>query len=98
MTSRSDRYKQRKNRLRSFKDKSHLKELSNSDSVKKLLYEKIDNNFINSVLDKNRPTYNLEVSESEISESLTVFVNKVVRFFVFRFQLYAILGQSHHLR
>jgi putative transposase len=34
----------------------------------------------------------------DVSQRTSVFVNKVVRFFVFRFQLYAILGQPHHLR
>lgn len=72
MPSRLDRYKQRKNIRNSFKDKSHLKELSNSDSVKKILAKRVDTDFIDSALDNNRPIYNLEVLESEVIESLAL--------------------------
>lgn len=72
MPSRSDRYKQRKNIRNSFKDKSHLKELASSDSVKSLLAQKVDADFIESALDNNRPIYNLEVSELEVTESLAL--------------------------
>ena len=71
MSNRSERYKQRKAIMNSFKDKSHIKELSNSEDVKGLLAQKVDFAFIDRALESDRPAYNLEVSEAEVLESLS---------------------------
>ena len=71
MSNRSERYKQRKAIRNSFKDKSHVKELSNSDAVKDLLAQKVDFDFVERALDSDKPAYNLEVSEAEVLESLS---------------------------
>lgn len=69
MSSRSERYQQRKNIRSAFKEKSHLKELSNTESVNNLLTQKVDTDFIDNAMD-DRPIYELKVSESEVTESL----------------------------
>jgi len=78
MSSRLVRFKLRKAIRNSFNEKSHLKELSNSDSVKILLAQDVDSGFIEATFDKGK-TYDLDVSEIEVSESLVLLDNQFTK-------------------
>ncbi|TBR38462.1 hypothetical protein CBF23_012255 [Marinomonas agarivorans] len=70
MSSRSERYKQRKNVRNAYKETAHIKELSNSAPVGRLLDQEPDTEFVERVLKKDVPIYNLRVSQEEVTESL----------------------------
>lgn len=70
MSSRSERYKQRKNVRNAYKETAHIKELSNSAPVRRLLAQEPDTEFVERVLKKDVPIYNLTVSQEEVTESL----------------------------
>ena len=70
MSSRSKRYKKRKNIRNAYKEKAHMKELTNPEPVKNLLAQEPDTDFVERVLKRDVPTYNLKVSQAEVTESL----------------------------
>jgi len=69
MSNRTDKFKQRKSKIKSYKETSQLKVVSSSDSVDKLLSQDIDDNLINELSEDNK-TYSINVSQNEIKESL----------------------------
>jgi len=69
MSERTDRFKNRKKKRESYQKTSHLKIMSNSDSVNKLLSQDVDDSLIEKLAQDN-PTYSIDVSETEVKKSL----------------------------
>lgn len=78
MSDRMDRFKNRKKKIKSYQKTSHLKVMSNSDSVNKLLSQEVDNNLINKLSEENK-TYSIDVSQYEVKESLELLDNEFTK-------------------
>lgn len=70
MDSRSERFKKRQLTRKNHANKSHVKEMANSDLAKQLLSEEVDHRFVDEAFQTDRPVYDLEVSGREVMESL----------------------------
>ncbi|PSV44606.1 hypothetical protein [Photobacterium sp. GB-36] len=70
MSSRSERFKKRQQLRSNYAEKSHIKELANSEVSQQMLARQVDQEFIDNALLEKAPIYDLNVSEAEVKASL----------------------------
>ncbi|MFA0570481.1 hypothetical protein [Vibrio gallaecicus] len=71
MTTQSERYQQRKKKRKLFRETAHINEVASQEIVHELLQQKPDDQFLQDTFISS-PTYDLEVTSQEVSESLSL--------------------------